>query len=72
MERLTHIEIRERLTKRANRSLSQKIRWITKKWVREEISAQEMLRREDKLWDNLEKEILRSDKKQEVRNSSQP
>lgn len=56
-KQLTHKEIRERLTKRANRSLSQKIRWITKRWVQEKLTAREMFEQEEKLFNNLERQI---------------
>ena len=69
---LKHNEIRERLTKRANKSLSQKIRWLTKKWASGKISAKELMEKENKLWDNLEREILKSDKQKGGLNSSQP
>lgn len=56
-ENLTHKEIRGRLTKRANKSLSQKIRWINKRWAQEKISTREMLEQEQELFNRLEQEI---------------
>lgn len=51
-------EILSELTPRGRRSLAQKIRRITQRWAKGLLSAPQMMREQNQLYDDLERRIM--------------
>ncbi|MBU0958396.1 MAG: hypothetical protein KKB31_00480 [Nanoarchaeota archaeon] len=62
---VTREEFRGMLTQHKKRSLAQKIRHLNKKWAKEEITAKELVSREEKLYKDLIRDANKRKRKTE-------